>query len=295
MHQSLCSIIASLAITSFLIGCSSESGTALEANKSLVRQFIAETDAQNFDAYDQLLADDVIAHFPNGIDMDRQTVEENERTFAIAFPDASRSIDQLYTHGDRVFLRETLSGTHIGPFGDIQSTGRPIKVTANIIYRIADAKIAESWVEADLGTFMSQLAAAPDQSNADYQAIQAQTFAWAEDSDAGDLDAYFNYITEDFIWLGDDSGPGYSGHDEVREFLEPWFNFFVFSIENVESNGVVLSADGVNAIHRYSGTAAIQSKETGEVTKFNRRYVDFWRKEEDGIWRCSRHLFLVVD
>ncbi len=298
MRRTNCTVITSVAVAILVSGCASESETELEANKNLVRQFIAETDAQNFAAYDQLWMDDVVAHFPNGIDMDRQTVEENERAFAVAFPDASRSIDQLLAEGDRVVLRETLRGTHNGPFGDIPATGSPIEITANVIYRIAGGKIAESWVEGDLGTFVSQLAAASvttDQSNADYQAILTQTSAWIEGAAAGDLDGYFDFITDDFIWLGDDTGPGYSGHDAVRGFLEPFFDSYVFSIEDVQSNGVVFSADGMSAIHRYSGTAGIELEETGEITRYNRRYVDFWRRGDDDIWRCSRHLYVVVD
>jgi predicted ester cyclase len=158
MYRIWCNFISVVAVAILISGCEMETAVDLEANKELVRQFIAETDAKNFAAYNELWTDDVVAHFPNGVDMDRQTVEENERMFAIAFPDASRSIDQLLAEGDRVILRETLRGTHLGPFGDLPPTGKQIEVTANVIYRIEDGKIAESWVEADLGTFVSGLA-----------------------------------------------------------------------------------------------------------------------------------------
>lgn len=297
MYRTNCSVVTSVAIAILVSGCVSESETELEANKNLIRQFIAETDAQNFGAYDQLWSDDVIAHFPNGVDMDRQTAEENERAFAVAFSDASRSIDQLLAEGDRVILRETLRGTHNGPFGDIQPTGNPIEVTANVIYRVSDGKIAESWVEADLGTFAAGLveaSTANDVVDTVAKAIQASTDEWIDVAATGDVDGYFEYVTEDFIWLGDYSGPGYSGHQAVREFLEPFFETLIFSMENVTSEDLTISEDGDNAIHRYSGTAVIESKESGDITRYKRRYVDFWRKGQDGIWRCSRHLYLVV-
>ena len=51
-----------------LAGCVQDPTPESEANKEVVRRFIAETDAKNFAAYNQLLTDDVIAHFPGGVD-----------------------------------------------------------------------------------------------------------------------------------------------------------------------------------------------------------------------------------
>ena len=140
----------------------------------------------------------------------------------------------------------------------------------------------------------SDASTATNTTESDYQAIQMQTSAWIEVAATGNVDGFFDFVTDDFIWLGDYSGPGFSGHEAVREFLEPFFDSLIFSMENVESDGATFSADGNNAIHRYSGTAVVESKESGEVTRYKRRYVDFWRKGDDGVWRCSRHLYLVV-
>jgi SnoaL-like domain len=114
MYRMYCTIASAVAVASLMSGCETDPITELDANKELVRQFIAETGAQNLASYNDLWTDDVVAHFPNGVDMDRQTVEENERLFAVAFPDASRSIDQLLAEGDRVVLRETLH-TQVSP------------------------------------------------------------------------------------------------------------------------------------------------------------------------------------
>jgi len=149
-----------------------------------------------------------------------------------------------------------------------------------------------------LGAFLWQMAVAStanDQSNADYQAIQARTAAWIDGAARGDLEGYFDFITDDFVWLGDLDGPGFSGHDALREFLEPFFDSYRFSVKDIEPVDIAFSADGTTAIHQYVGTAGIESKETGETTWYKRRYVDFWRKDDDGLWRCSRHLYVVID
>jgi len=127
------------------------------SNKEIVRRIIAEIDAQNFSEVHGLLTQDVVFHFPGGITLDRQQAVDNERMFAVGFPDASRSIDQLFAEGDLVALRETFRGTHNGEFQGIPASGRKVELTANVIYRIADNKIAEIWAEADIGSFVALL------------------------------------------------------------------------------------------------------------------------------------------
>ena len=82
-----------------------------EKNKDLIRRFIMVTDAQEFDSYGEFLSNDVVAHFPGGLDLNRKEVEENEKSFAVAFPDAKREINDLVAEGDKVVLRETFFGT----------------------------------------------------------------------------------------------------------------------------------------------------------------------------------------
>jgi predicted ester cyclase len=135
----------------------SRASTDLQSNKEIVRHFIAETNAQNFSAYEEVLTADLVQHFPGGIDKDRQVVEENERMFAAAFPDISRTIEDLIAEGDKVVARTSLRGTHLGDFGGISATGRPIQFTGLVVYRIAEGRIAESWVEFDVISLMSQI------------------------------------------------------------------------------------------------------------------------------------------
>lgn len=146
----------------FLVSCNQNRNGSiqqsnLEKNKELIRNFIATTDAQNFDSYDEFLSNDVVAHFPGDIDLGRKEVEENERAFAIAFPDIKRTIDDLIAEGDKVVLRETVQGTHQGEFQGIKPTGRKVQVGAIVIYRFSEGKIIESWVEADFAGLMNQL------------------------------------------------------------------------------------------------------------------------------------------
>ena len=124
--------------------------------ESVVTEFIEATDAKDFARYDRLLSDNVIAHFP-GQTLDRQQLEENEVTFARAFPDVARNIHELVVQGDKVVARFSLRGTHQGEFAGIAATGRGVATTAIVIYRVVDGRIVEQWVEADFQGLMAQL------------------------------------------------------------------------------------------------------------------------------------------
>ena len=130
--------------------------------------------------------------------------------------------------------------------------------------------------------------------DSDASMIVSLTEQWIDVAATGDVDGYFDFVTDDFVWLGDYEGPGFSGRQDVRDFLEPFFETLTFSMENVSSDEIVFAADGRSATHKYTGTAVMVPKEGGQGTTAKRVYFDFWRKGDDGHWRCSRHLYLVV-
>jgi len=128
----------------------------------------------------------------------------------------------------------------------------------------------------------------------DAQAIRSLTDDWIEFSAKGDIEAYLDIVADDFLWLGAGAGSGYAGKDEVRQFLEPYFNAYSFSMENVRSQEITISSNGRLAVHEWIGTAIVEAKDGSSITSTKRKYFDFWRKDDDGIWRCARHLFVPI-
>jgi predicted ester cyclase len=63
--------------------------------------------------------------------------------------------------GDKVVVRVTARGTHQGQLMGIVPTGKHVAVTGIGIYRIADGKVAEAWVNRDLLGLLQQLGAFP--------------------------------------------------------------------------------------------------------------------------------------
>jgi len=74
-----------------------------------------------------------------------------------AFPRYELVADDLIVDGDKVVLRFSWRGTHQGAFMGIPATGRKIDVPGIIIYRLADNKIVEHWMQIDSAALMQQL------------------------------------------------------------------------------------------------------------------------------------------
>jgi hypothetical protein len=61
-------------------------------------------------------------------------VKQNIAAFREAFPDLNRVIEDIVPEGDRVALRFTLHGTHLGVFRDIAPTGRRVTMQEMVFW-----------------------------------------------------------------------------------------------------------------------------------------------------------------
>ncbi len=81
-------------------------------------------------------------------------------TYLRAFPDLRIVFEDAFACGDRVATRWRFEGTHAGPLAGIAASGRRVAVEGIRIDRIADGKIAESWMQWDLLGLLEQIGAA---------------------------------------------------------------------------------------------------------------------------------------
>ena len=82
-----------------------------------------------------------------------------------AFPDIHYTIDDLLVDGDRVAVRWTWEGTHLGPgpFRVLAPTGKRVKNTGMAVYRVRDGKVVGIAMETDrLGFLQAVGVVAPD-------------------------------------------------------------------------------------------------------------------------------------
>ena len=94
---------------------------------------------------------------PPGVPAGPEGMKDSVRMFRAAFPDIRVTIHDTLAEGDKVVIRATASGTHMGELMGIPATGRRIAVDEIHIVRCVDGKVVEHWgVEDSLG-MMRQL------------------------------------------------------------------------------------------------------------------------------------------
>ena len=75
--------------------------------------------------------------------------------------DGHWQIEEIFSTDDRVVVRWTGTGTHVGDMNGIPPTGKKISVDAITIHRMAGGKIAETWEVWDTLGFLQQLGVVP--------------------------------------------------------------------------------------------------------------------------------------
>jgi steroid delta-isomerase-like uncharacterized protein len=103
--------------------------------------------------YAQNYAPDYVEHGPQS-DM---TVEEMIQwmiALISAFPDlAYKFEDHMIAEGDKVVVRYSARGTHLGRYQDVPPSGKKIEISGIYIIRVANGKIAEGWYASSFFSF----------------------------------------------------------------------------------------------------------------------------------------------
>jgi uncharacterized protein (TIGR02246 family) len=107
-------------------------------------------------------------------------------------------------------------------------------------------------------------------------------------AEAGNPDGWFDFIADDAVYLL----PGFppiAGAKAIRDFVagflkEWWFSFPKWTIDEIVVSGNL-------AIYRYSGVATMTAKDGSETVTEDRKYVDVYRKTEDGRWLLACHMY----
>lgn len=132
-------------------------------NKKIVKRFIEEAFNQgNLGVIDELVAGDFVNHAA-GLQDARGPAGMTQfvTTYRTAFPDYACTIDDQIAEGDTVVTRWTARGTQNGPLMGILPTGKHVTLSGIVIDRIANGKLAETWLQADALGMMQQLGVIP--------------------------------------------------------------------------------------------------------------------------------------
>jgi steroid delta-isomerase-like uncharacterized protein len=121
---------------------------------ALIEQDLHVWNDGDLSIYDKILHPDFVRHEMDikadmvGIEANKKNVQFNRA----AFPDFHVSADDVIFTEDTVIMRWTLSGTHLGDFGEIPPTGKKIKLSGVSISKIENGKAREQW------TYYNQMA-----------------------------------------------------------------------------------------------------------------------------------------
>lgn len=119
--------------------------SSVEANKSIVARLYNECiNGRKWNQVDELLAPDFINHLAGT--RGREAFLRTLKALSDAFADIHFTIEDLFGEGDRVAVRWTMRGRHVGKFQTYEPTGKMSEQQTNVIYRIEAGKLKESWI-----------------------------------------------------------------------------------------------------------------------------------------------------
>jgi predicted ester cyclase len=127
---------------------------------AVVRQVIEQGFNQgNYTALDNLLSDQVQEH-QAGLHGDREEFKRDIQFLGGGFPNFHMTIEDMVVDADRVWVRSTARGTHLGPFMG-PPTHQEIEVAVFDVCRVKDGRVVEHWGVPDRFTLLRQIGRLP--------------------------------------------------------------------------------------------------------------------------------------
>jgi steroid delta-isomerase-like uncharacterized protein len=129
-----------------------------ETKKAIVRRLYDDFfNKGDLSVADELHAADFIYHEFGLPAVGLEEYKKRNSVFFRALPDRSVVIEDLVAEGDKVVVRATMQARQTGDLPGISATGKPVRVTSIIIYRMFQGKIAEEWESYDQLGMLQQL------------------------------------------------------------------------------------------------------------------------------------------
>jgi steroid delta-isomerase-like uncharacterized protein len=138
--------------------------TTTEKNKAIIRRFFDAWNNRQPDAFDDIIAPDVVRHceaMPGVEVRSLEQVKEFLRQDTTVFPDSAQTISLLVAEGNLVAAWTMYEGTQQGPMGPFPPSGRKAQFNFGAVFRIEGGKIAEWWVTWDNMTILRALGHLP--------------------------------------------------------------------------------------------------------------------------------------
>ena len=160
MKKPFCTVLFLITCMLFNSCSSNKQEINLEANRDIAKSYHRVWSDGQLTELDKILAPDFVCHFINGIEWKGIEGANNSITsHRKSFPDWKEEIVDMVSEGDKVVTRYKSTGTQLGAFNGLDSTGKKVTIYETSIYRIANGKIAEQWGFPDALSLNNQLEA----------------------------------------------------------------------------------------------------------------------------------------
>jgi steroid delta-isomerase-like uncharacterized protein len=107
---------------------------------------------------DELVEPDAMIRTP--VPLNETGAEALKHVWAVlleAFPDLHVTVEDMIAEGDKVVVRNTVTGTHRGEYMGLPPTGKSVTYNEIFIFRFVNGRIAETWGVVDVLSQMKQL------------------------------------------------------------------------------------------------------------------------------------------
>jgi steroid delta-isomerase-like uncharacterized protein len=133
-----------------------------EQNKTLARRWFEDLFSRgDLDAANEILSAKFVDHLTHEDERGLEELKEYVTIYRNAFPDIQDRVEEIVAEADMVVIRWRSRGTHQGEFMGVAPTGRQVTFTGMRLFRIAENKIVESWVNIDERGLQEQLGTVP--------------------------------------------------------------------------------------------------------------------------------------
>lgn len=140
--------------------------TTPEFNKAVYERLLDATGSRDLErisrVVDEVFDPDAVFHTPAPTDATApEAVKGAWARLLSALPDIEVTVEDVIAEGDKVVLRNTVTGTHQGEYHGMAATGRTITYDEIFILRFREGKVVEAWAVVDLYSQLRQLGALP--------------------------------------------------------------------------------------------------------------------------------------
>ena len=130
-------------------------------NEANLQNALEAWNAGDLDGYLALYDDSIKLHGYTPEPLDKTAVRGFYEMIHRAFDGPQLSFHDVFSDGDRLAIRFTMTGTHRDQFMGLAATGRNVAVDGITILRFANGRCVERWSSVNMYAWLAQLGAVP--------------------------------------------------------------------------------------------------------------------------------------